>query len=61
MIPMQPRPEDHARHIAEQRRSMQEAQAIAYMAHSRTGLMLRYLRRLADRIDPTGAARRTSR
>jgi hypothetical protein len=61
MIPMEPGPEDHARHIAEQRRRMQEAQTIAYLTHSRTGLMIRYLRQLADRIDPTGAARRAAR
>jgi len=61
MIPMEPGPEDHARHITEQRLRMQEAQAIAYLAHSRTGLMLRYLRSLAGRIDPTGAARRAKR
>lgn len=58
MIPMQPGPEDFARHLAEQRARMQEARAIAYLAHSRRGLLTRYLRRLADRIDPTGAARR---
>ena len=58
MIPMQPGPEDFARRLAEQRARMQEARAIAYLAHSRTGLLTRYLRRLADRIDPTGAARR---
>lgn len=58
MIPMQPGPEDFARHLAEQRARMQEARAIAYLAHSRTGLLTRYLRRLADRIDPIGAARR---
>jgi hypothetical protein len=40
---------------------MQEARAIAYFTHSRTGLLARYLRRLVDRIDPTGAARRTVR
>ena len=58
MIPMEPGPEDFARHLAEQRARMQEARTIAYFAHSRTGVLTRYLRRLADRIDPTGAARR---
>ena len=61
MIPMEPGPEESARYIAEQRRRMQEARTIAYLAHSRTGLMLGYLRRLADRIDPTGVARRAKR
>jgi hypothetical protein len=59
MIPMEPGPEDYARHVAEQRTQMMEARTIASFAHSRTGLMVRYLRRLADRIDPTGSARRT--
>jgi len=40
---------------------MEGARAIVHFAHSRTGMMTRFLRRLADRIDPTGAARRTSR
>jgi len=61
MIPMEPGPEDFARHLAEQRARMQQARAIAYFTHSRTGLLARYLRRLVDRIDPTGAARRTVR
>ncbi|TMC86363.1 MAG: hypothetical protein E6J06_01030 [Chloroflexi bacterium] len=61
MIPMEPGPEEYARHIAEQRKRMHEAQAIAYLAHSRTGLMMRYLRRLADRVDPTGRSRRSTR
>ena len=51
MIPMEPGPEDYARHIAEQRKRMQEAQAIAYLAHSRTGLMMKFLRRLADQTN----------
>ncbi len=61
MIPMEPGPEDYSRHIAEQRKRMQEAQAIAYFAHSRTGLLMRHLRQLANRIDPTGTARRAAR
>ena len=61
MIPMEPGPEDYARQLAERRARMQQAQAIVYMAHSRTGVMLRFLKRLADRIDPTGLARRDLR
>jgi hypothetical protein len=57
MIPMEPGPEDYARMLAERRARMEEARAIAYFAHSRSGLLVRYLRRLADRIDPTGRAR----
>ena len=57
MIPMEPGPEDYARQLAERRASMERARAIAYVAHSKSGLMLKYLRRLADRIDPTGRQR----
>ncbi|HSS61508.1 MAG TPA: hypothetical protein VLK30_08640 [Candidatus Limnocylindrales bacterium] len=59
MMPMEPGPEDYARHLSEQRARMQEARVIAHFAHSRTGKLTRFLRRLADRIDPTGVARRT--
>ena len=58
MIPMEPGPEDYVRQLAERRASMEQARAIAYVAHSKSGLMLKYLRRLADRIDPTGRQRR---
>lgn len=61
MMPMEPGPEDFARHMAEQRTRMQEARAIASFTHSRTGMLTRFLRRLADRVEPTGAARRTVR
>jgi hypothetical protein len=54
-------PEEFARHLAEQRARMQEADAFIYHAHSRTGLLARFLQRMADRIDPTGEARRTAR
>ena len=36
---------------------MREAAAIARYAHSRTGLLLRHLRRLADGVDPNGRNR----
>ncbi len=52
-------PEDFARHLAEQRARMHEADAFIYYAHSRTALLARFLQRMADRIDPTGEARRT--
>lgn len=61
MNPMDPsnyRPEDFARHLAEQRQRMLEAQGIARYAHSRSGVLARFLQRLADGIDPTGEARR---
>jgi len=61
MIPMEPGPEDMARMLAERRAQMDDARAYARYAHSRTGLLVGYLRRLADRIDPTGRARRDLR
>jgi hypothetical protein len=52
-------PEEFARHLAEQQSRMREADALVYYAHSRTGLLARFLQRMADRIDPTGEARRS--
>jgi hypothetical protein len=51
-------PEEIARHLEEQRARMMEAEAFIHYAHSRTGLLARFLQRMADRIDPTGEARR---
>jgi len=58
MIPMEPGPEDYARMLHERRAEMERSRAIARYAHSRTGLLMTYLRRLADRADPTGRERR---
>ncbi len=61
MNPMDPSnylPEDSARHIAEQRQRMREADHVVRYAHSRTGMLARFLQRMADGIDPTGEARR---
>jgi hypothetical protein len=54
-------PEEFARHLNKQRARMLEADAVIYYAHSRTGLLARFLQRMADKIDPTGKARRTQR
>jgi hypothetical protein len=54
-------PEEFARNLYEQRARMQEADGVIYYAHSRTGLLARFLQRMADRIDPTGEARGTMR
>ena len=54
-------PDDFARHLEEQRKRMKEAKAVIFYAHSRTGLLARFLQGMADRIDPTGEARRTRR
>jgi hypothetical protein len=61
MIPMEPGPEDFARILSERRADMERSRAFARYAHSRTGLLMRYLRRVADRIDPTGRQRRELR
>jgi hypothetical protein len=58
MIPMEPGPEDMARNLAERRAEMERSHMFARYAHSRTGLLRRYLRRIADRIDPTGRQRK---
>jgi len=57
MIPMNLGPDDVARQLAERRAEMETSRAIAYAAHSRAGLLLRFVRRLADRVDPTGRTR----
>ena len=54
-------PEGFARHVAEQRENMRRADAVVYFAHSRAGLLARFLQRMADAIDPTGEARRSAR
>ncbi|HYM97100.1 MAG TPA: hypothetical protein VET26_07360 [Candidatus Sulfotelmatobacter sp.] len=53
--------EDFAQHLAEQQRRMQEARSFVYYAHSRRGLLARFLQRMADGIDPTGEGRRGMR
>jgi hypothetical protein len=58
MIPMEPGPEVTR---ATSPNAPARGGAGGRLAHSRTGLMVRYLRRLADRIDPTGAARRAGK
>jgi hypothetical protein len=54
-------PEDFARNLEEQRVRMRAADTLVYYVHSRTGLLSRFLQRMADRIDPTGEARRVVR
>jgi len=54
-------PEEFACNLAEQQARMQQADALVYYAHSRTGLLARFLQRMADQIDPTGEARKSLR
>lgn len=61
MIPMEPGPEDFERMLRERRAEMEMAHGYVRLAHSRSGLLMVYLRRLADRIDPTGRQRREIR
>jgi hypothetical protein len=49
MNPMQPAPEDFAHQLEERRVQMQKARAMVYAAHSRTGLLRNFLRRIAGR------------
>lgn len=51
-------PEEFARRLAEQRRQMLETKAFITYAHSRSGLLTRFLATMADRIDPAGTLRR---
>jgi hypothetical protein len=63
MNPMDPSnflPEESARHIAEQRQRMREADHVVRYAHSKSGMLARFLQRLADGMDPTGEARRSA-
>ncbi len=60
MNPMDPSnfsPEEFVRHVAEQRQRVREADGLVRYAHSRSGLLSRFLQRLADGTDPTGAGR----
>lgn len=47
---------DDARRLTEERAQRHERAAVS-SGHSRTGLMAAFLRRLADRIDPSGQNR----
>jgi hypothetical protein len=49
---------DNARRLSVEHARLREATAVS-SRHSRTGILARFLERLADRIDPTGEARRT--
>jgi hypothetical protein len=49
--------DEQSRHLAEEQGRVRESAAIARYAHSRTGLLLRHLRRLADSVDPSGRKR----
>lgn len=64
---MQNHPESTYRYLQEKARRLAEESAAARQAtavrgeHSRGGLLALYLRRLADRIDPTGVERSRTR
>ena len=61
MNPMDPSnysPEEIEGYVAEQRRLMLEGDALVRYAHSKTGLLARFLQHMADGIDPTGEMRR---
>jgi|GEM_PF-4413465 len=64
MNPMDPAEysaEEFARQVADRQRMMKESRALVYRVHSRTGVLARFLQRMADAIDPTGVARRDVR
>ena len=54
-------PESSYRYVQDKARRLTEesaATAAVRAEHSRSGLLAQFLRRLADRIDPTGESRR---
>ena len=53
-------PEEFARRISEHRIEMRKSDRVIRYAHSRSGLLARFLQRMADTIDPTGQARSSS-
>jgi hypothetical protein len=61
MMPMQPGPEDFARQLSDRSAEMARARALVHAAHSRAGVMARFLQRMADALDPTGESRRRLR
>ncbi|HKV88996.1 MAG TPA: hypothetical protein VJT78_13455 [Candidatus Dormibacteraeota bacterium] len=54
-------PEAFARDLAERQRMMRESRLMVYQAHSRAGILARFLQRMADAVDPTGQARQGMR
>lgn len=54
-------PEQFSRHLADRQRMMREAHMLVNQAHSRSGILARFLQRMADAVDPTGEARRRPR
>lgn len=61
MMPMHPGPEDLARQLADRRAEMARVRAMVHAAHSHSGVMARFLQRMADALDPTGESRRRMR
>ena len=61
MNPFEYSPEEFARHIADRQRMMRDSRALVHSAHSRSGMLARFLQRMADAVDPTGEARRQLR
>jgi hypothetical protein len=60
MNPMDPSnylPDDFARHMEQHRESLRKMYGPLRYTHSRSGLLARFLQRLADGIDPTGEGR----
>ncbi len=50
-------PEENARRLAEEQARMREALAAVRYGHSRVVLLARFLRAIAERIDPTSQSR----
>ena len=61
MNPMDTRPDDFHRRLADRQAEMRRSRELARYAHSRAGLLVRHVRDLVDRIDATGRLRMRSR
>jgi hypothetical protein len=61
MNPMDPRPHDFDRTLADRQAEMRRSSSMARFAHSRTRMLAHYVGSLVERLDPTGRERRRSR
>jgi hypothetical protein len=54
-------PDDFGRHIEEHREELRRLYGPARFGHSRSGQLARFLRQLADAVDPSGESRTRDR
>lgn len=61
MNPMDPRPDDFDRSLADRQAEMRRSRDLARFAHTRTRMLARHVGALVERLDPTGRERRRPR